>query len=282
LETAEQLFEHAQGITMRMSQILDADYLEKVERAIWISEFRVCSIRVRKSDSDEATFHVISECLRTVKPEFASTELAYDSSVESGSIQSFGKPAEEIDDDDIVERHPFHVVTFEHLIGGSTFDISIGFIPLEYDLMLQPKGCFECSSEEFCSHQIAEKDWEDFNFGDDIGQIIEMFTSFWAPVLADFSNSFGVEFMYDEVPYILNQVYDSWDEIPGELEATYSDFHIDKNGDIFKDPSLCSKNECTDSVYEGGLCYTHEDLCRVSDCFDYRINGPYCDDHPDD
>jgi hypothetical protein len=139
-----------------------------------------------------------------------------------------------------------------------------------------------CTAEEFCSQQSAEVDEEDWNggiFSQVVIQIMELFTSKWSLILADFTKSFGVEFMYDEVPYILNQVYDSWDEIPVELESSHTDFNVNRNGILSKDPDLCSKDECTDSADREGLCYSHEDICRVHDCFDYKDQGRYCNSH---
>ena len=126
---------------------------------------------------------------------------------------------------------------------------------------------------------------EEWNFDDSSGEVVdimEMFTSMWTPILADFAQSFGTEYMYDEVAYIVNQVYDSWDDIPRELESSYEVYKVHQNGELKKDSKLCSKDDCSDSADLGGLCYSHEDLCREHDCFDYKSTGAYCDFHSED
>lgn len=279
LKSAEELFQYGQGIMIEMTNVLDGDYMERVERAALISNFEVCSVRVHSLGDSNKTFHALSECFTYVDLRKNPNS---DFVVPARSIQKFGNYQDSLHDDLRLQRFPFFTLTYTPTINNETFQVSLGFASKEYSIMTQPINCLDCLGEDFCSQQLAEvheEDWVDGDFRQNAVQIMEIFTSKWTSVLADFTQSFGTDFMYDEVPYILDQVYDSWDEIPTELESRYTDFNLDRNGVLSKDRSLCSKDECTDTADRGGLCYTHEDICRVHDCLDYKDGGAYCDFH---
>jgi hypothetical protein len=53
-------------------------------------------------------------------------------------------------------------------------------------------------------------------------QAMKRYTGLWSPVLADFALSFGTEYMYEEVPFILNQIFHTWTDLPEELSSQYS------------------------------------------------------------
>jgi len=279
LKSPEELFQFGQGLIIDMTNVLDGDYKERVERAVSMSNFEICSVRVHAIAKSNATFHAVSECFKYVdinkKPNAIFVQ-------PSRTIQKFGDFQDSLSDNLKLERFPFFTLTCAPILNEQLFHVSLGFTSKKYSVMTQPINCLDCSEDDFCSSQPSEEDLEDWNaeqISDDVLQIMELFTSKWSLALADFSKTFGIEYMFDEVPYILNQVYDSWDEIPAELESSYTDFKLNRNGILSKDPNLCSKDECTDSVDHGGLCYSHEDICRVHDCFDYKDEGAYCNFH---
>jgi len=279
LKSAEELFQFGQGLIIEMSSVLDGEYMERVERAVSMTNFEVCSIRVHSDEAGGETFHILSECFKYVEFDRNSN---LDLVVPSRSIQKFGNYQDSLSDELKLERFPFFTLTYTPTYNNQLFHVSLGFTSKDYSIMTQPINCLNCTEEDFCSQQPAELDENDWNvteFNQEAFQIMETFTSKWSLILADFTKSFGVEFMYDEVPYILNQVYDSWDEIPAELESSHTDFKMNQNGILSKDRNLCSKDECTDSADRGGLCYSHEDLCRAHDCFDYKDEGAYCNFH---
>ena len=279
MESAEELFQFGQGLIVEMTSVLDGDYMERVERAVFMSNFEVCSIRVHSDEVRSETFHILSECFKYVEFDRSSNSAPV---VPSRSIQKFGNHQDSLGDNLNLERFPFFTLTYAPTYNNQLFHVSLGFTSKDYSIMTQPINCINCTGEEFCSQQPAEVDEEDWNggkFSQEVIQIMELFTSKWSLILADFTKSFGIEFMYEEVPYILNQVYDSWDEIPEQLESSHTEFNVNRNGLMSKDPDLCSKDECTDSSDRGGLCYSHEDICRIHDCFDSKDEGAYCNFH---
>jgi hypothetical protein len=280
LEDAEELFQYGQGLITEMSIGLDGDYRERLSRAIAISKVEICAIRVRPHSESNQTFHILSECFIYVD---GKEDPDSPSEVPTRSYQKAGNSFGIENKKAKLRRFPFFTIAYEHLLNNQQFDVSLGFTSKDYSFMTQPVGCFNCSDEEFCSQQPAEEEeWNVEDSGGEVVEIMEMFTSMWTPILADFAQSFGIEYMYDEVAYIVNQVYDSWDDIPRELESSYEEFRINQNGELKKDSNLCSKDECSDSADHGGLCYSHEDLCRVPDCFDDKERGAYCDFHSED
>ena len=77
--------------------------------------------------------------------------------------------------------------------------------------------------KEYCSKQKDELLAEDFQFlPNDVMQAMNRYTGLWSPVLADFALSFGTEYMYEEVPFILDQVFHTWTDLPEELSSQYS------------------------------------------------------------
>ena len=245
MESPQELFMHGQRISTQLSIELDDSYLERVDMAYAISCISNCSLRVRKVSESDETFHVISRF--------------YDSN------QS--------------KQLPYFSVTFERQLEGEQFDVSLGFVVQSHDFVsFQAEGCFECGDEEFCSQQPFEKSEDDFNFlAPILLETITRYCDLWSPIIADFASSYGVEYMYENVPYILDQVFDSWSDIPNELESTYTDFEFNSATNMLeKNPHLCSKDECSADADSFGLCYMHEDTCRMHDCFDYKSDGLFC------
>jgi hypothetical protein len=280
LEDAEELFEYGQDLTTEMTIGLHGDYRTRLSRAIAISNVEVCAIRVRPHSENNETFHILSECFIYVH---GKEDPDLPSEVPTRSYQKAGNKFGTENKKAKLRKFPFFTIAYEHLLNDQKFDVSLSFTSKDYSFMTQPVGCFNCSDEKFCSQQTSEE--EEWNFDDSSGEVVdimEMFTSMWTPILADFAQSFGTEYMYDEVAYIVNQVYDSWDDIPRELESSYEDYKVHQNGELKKDSKLCSKDDCSDSADRGGLCYSHEDLCRAHDCFDYKSTGAYCDFHSED
>lgn len=277
LEDAEELFEIAQGLIVDVSNALDGNFQQRLSRAISMSNVEVCAIRVHADSTSNQTFHVLSECFKFVEDKQnpgAPSEVPTRSYQKAGNL--FGSESKTTK----LRRHAFFTMTYEHTFNNQHFHVSLSFTSKDYAFMTQPVGCFNCSDENFCSQQPAEQsEWNSEDPSEEIVEIMEIFTSMWTPVLAEFSQSFGIEFMYDEVAYILNQVYDSWDDIPRELEPSYEEYRVNQKGELKKDSNLCSKDECTDSADYGGLCFLHEDLCRVTDCFDVKERGAYCEYH---
>ena len=280
MEDAEELFQYGQSLITEMSIGLDGDYRERLSRAIAISNVEICAIRVRPHSESNETFHILSECFIYVD---GKQDPDSPSEVPTRPYQKAGNSFGIENKKAKLRRFPFFTIAYEHILNNQQFDVSLSFTSKDYSFMTQPVGCFNCSDEEFCSQQPAEEEeWNVEDSGEEVVEIMEMFTSMWTPILADFARSFGIEYMYDEVAYIVNQVYDSWDDIPRELESSYEEFRINQNGELKKDSNLCSKDECSDSADHGGLCYSHEDLCRVPDCFDDKERGAYCDFHSED
>lgn len=280
MENAEELFQYGQGLIVEMSNALDGSYEERLSRAVSISNVEVCAIRVHPHSESIKTFHVLSECFKYIDNK---EDPDSPSEVPARSYQKAGNSFGIENKKEKLKKFPFFTLAYEHKFNDQLFDVSLSFTSKDYSFMTQPVGCFNCPDEDFCSQHSAEEDeWNVEGSGEEIVEIMEMFTAMWTPILVDFTQSFGAEFMYDEVAYILNQVYDSWDDIPRELESSYEEYAINRIGELKKDPDLCSKDECSDSADHGGLCYMHEDLCRVNDCFDDKEYGAYCDFHSED
>jgi hypothetical protein len=248
MEDMEDLFVEGQAIIETMTATLDGSYRDRLTIAFSMSRLKVCSLRVRRSAPQVECYHAISHVM-----ELPSNE-----------------------------KSPFFTVTFEEHIGEQVFDISLGFCDWgESRAMFQVEGCYDCGNEEFCTKQPAEVDLSNFSFYyDDMEEVVNSYVRLWAPVLADFAASFGEDTMYELTGYILDQVFDGWSDIPDELESTIRLFTFNERIErLIKDPDYCSKDECEDSVYERGLCLSHEDFCAITDCFDYKDEGAFCFTH---
>jgi hypothetical protein len=250
MESPEELFNCGQYISDQLVNELDGTFLERVEMAHAISCISSCSLRIRKTSVSDETFHVINKFFGMKESQFL----------------------------------PFFSVTHEQEVDDEQLDVSIGFtVHNNYFVMYEIEGCFDCGDEEFCSKQPDEVQEENFEYLDPVLlSVIERFSELWSPVLADFANSFGIEYMYENVAFILDQVFDCWRDVPSELEKTYEDYHFDAStNSIRKNKDLCIKDECSDLSNSSGLCYSHEDYCRVRDCFSYKDSGAYCYSHED-
>lgn len=245
MDSPEELFDFGQSLILEISNMLDGSFKENLEIAHSMSLVAVCSIRVRKTSGTSETFHVLSRSVG-------------------------GKTKETL---------PYFTSTFEQLVNGETFDVSLGFVACSEDqITLQPEGCFNCNAEEFCTQQSHEAPAEEFDFpSPSVLSTVEFFSGEWLPILADFAQSFGFEYMYDEAPFILDQVYDSWSDVPKELAPTLDSYFFDlKTNEMKKNPELCLKEECEDDADRAGLCFMHENLCRESDCIFDKEEGAYC------
>ena len=187
MDSPELLFNYGQMLMNDMTNALEDTHDDIRRIAKSISKISTCSLRVRDVSSHSNTFHVVSRFMNPV------------------SRTSF----------------PYFSTTFEEKLGKTKYDVSLGFlVHNENFVSFQAEGCFNCADEEYCSKQQDEKTEEDFSFIDgDVMEAITHFAGLWAPILADFAHSFGSEYMYDSVGFILDQVFDSWSELPDELQS---------------------------------------------------------------
>jgi hypothetical protein len=248
MDSPEELFTCGQYISGLLANELDDSYRERVDMAHAIACISNCSLRIRKTSVSDETFHVFNKFYG-------------------------GKDSQLL---------PFFSITFEQNNNGEQFDVSLGFtVQNQFFVSYQSENCSNCGDQEFCTQQSNERPDEDFNYLEpELMDLIARFSELWAPVLADFTSSFGIEYMYENVGYILDQVFDSWSDIPNELESTYVDFEFNSaTNSLVKKSDLCSKDECSSYVDSDGLCYLHEDFCRIHECFSYKDDGPYCYSH---
>jgi len=189
MKSAGELFNFGQQIVNDMFSDL-ADFTDDENKiADKIGSISVCSLRVRDVSSHSKTFHVLTR---------------FENPIQKAS-------------------YPYFTLTFEEKMGNTKFDVGIGFVVHNQNFVsYQPVGCYDCADEEYCSKQKDELLEEEFQFlPGDVLQAMNTFTSLWSPVLADFAFSFGTEYMYEEVPFILDQVFDSWTDIHEELTTNY-------------------------------------------------------------
>lgn len=260
----EELSYSAQNILIELSNALDDTYQERVAKAIAISRVQVCSIRIHPLNSDNETFHVVSECYGLINKNLASTieqlgyTIQYESIISPVSVQKIIDPADLSDKKMKYVKMPLFTSSYEVQASDQLFLVSLGFSLPNSLIVKQPRGCFQCGEEEFCSKLENEvyEEGQGILWGV-IPEIAELFTSFWSPVLADFAASFGVKYLYDSVPYLLDQLYDSWEELPGELEPTYMEHILQYDGKLVKNSDLCLNEECGEPADYGRFCFMH-------------------------
>ena len=190
MKSAGELANFRQQIINLMSDELD-DLIDGNSRiAHEIGSISVCSLRVRDVSSHSKTFHIVSR---------------FENPVNASS-------------------YPYFTITFEERMGNTKFDVGLGFVFHNKKFFgFRPVDCRDCADEEYCSKQSDESLEEEFEFlPNDVLQAMKRFTGLWSPVLADFALSFGTEYMYEEVPFILNQVFHSWTDLPEELSSQYT------------------------------------------------------------
>ena len=190
MKSAGELANFRQQIINLMSDELD-DLIDGNSRiAHEIGSISVCSLRVRDVSSHSKTFHIVS---RFENPFNASS-------------------------------YPYFTITFEERMGNTKFDVGLGFVFHNKKFFgFRPVDCRDCADEEYCSKQVDESHEEEFQFlPNDVLQAMERFTGLWSPILGDFALSFGTEYMYEEVPFILSQVFHSWTDLPEELSSKYT------------------------------------------------------------
>jgi len=247
MKDAWDLIPDAEVIVDQMESILDAsEYIEKVKNAYLVSCISVCGIRIKETSPGSETFHIVS--------------------------QYFGETL----------RLPFFTVTFEAEDSEKHYVIALSFVAKgQIYVGFQADECSDCDDEEFCTQQIAEGPEENFSFiGEDVLRAIYFYTDQWSGHLAELASSIGLDGIRENLVLVLDQVYDTWDEIPENLESTYTLYEMNtQTGEIYKSPEYCMKDECDDSRDSGIHCYSHEDLCAVHDCFEYKEDGKYCYPH---
>lgn len=190
MKSAGELANFRQQIINLMSDELD-DLIDGNSRiAHEIGSISVCSLRVRDVSSHSKTFHIVSR---------------FENPVNSSS-------------------YPYFTITFEERMGNTKFDVGLGFVFHNKKFFgFRPVDCRDCADEEYCSKQVDESHEEEFQFlPNDVLQAMERFTGLWSPILGDFALSFGTEYMYEEVPFILSQVFHSWTDLPEELSSKYT------------------------------------------------------------
>jgi len=190
MKSAGELANFRQQILNLMSDELDDQIDGNSRLAREISSISVCSLRVRDVSSHSKTFHAVSR---------------------------FENPVN-------ASPYPYFTITFEERLGNTKFDVGLGFVFQNKKFLgFRPVGCHGCADEEYCSKQKDELLEEDFQFlSNDVMQAMNRYTGLWSPVLADFALSFGTEYMYEEVPFILDQVFHTWTDLPEELSSQYS------------------------------------------------------------
>ena len=251
------LVSDAQMIADQMDSILHDDFIGRVKNAYFVSAISVCSIRWRKLGSDNEVFHVINRYL---------------------SWDGKGNP------DPSTLSMPFFTVTFESEEFTDAYDISIGFVVKDRPhASLQAADCEGCSEEEFCTQQRAEVPAGNFNYIDQaVMNAIDFYSEQWTGYLSELANSIGLDGIKEDLIPVLDNVYDTWDEIPEQLESSYELYRMDPNsGEMIKDPDYCRKDECVSDADSGIHCWQHEDLCAVHDCFSWKDDGRFCFSHED-
>lgn len=255
MQDPDELIAASQVISGQMESLLDGNYIGRVRNAYFASAISICSIRIRRSAPIVEQLHIVSRYVGTGK---------------------------KIDLGPDVPQMPFFTITFEEVYAEQTFDISLGFIVKDQPYVsLQPTECTGCIDEEFCSQQEAERSQEDFDYLDtEIMNAMNFYSGEWSNYLAEFVGQFGFDTLWLNNLLVINLVYDTWDEIPRNLEPGYEMYDYNPNSDaMVKNSNYCRKEECDSSADSGIHCWSHEDLCAVPDCFDYKDEGNYCWSH---
>jgi hypothetical protein len=257
MQDPEELFSAALNIANQMEINLDGDFTERVRLAYFATGVSVCSIRIRQTAPKTEHLHIVSEYF------------AWDGEGEPVASNT---------------RLPFYTATYERSYNGNMYDIAFGFVIKDRGyIAFQHKWCDDCADEEFCSKQTSERPQEDFNYLDsELLDATNLYTEEWADYLAEYVGDLGFESLSLNELILINQVYDTWDEIPANLESAYEMYEYDPETDkMVKDPKYCRKQDCdSDWDSDSGIhCWRHEDLCADPGCEDDKEDGPYCNYH---
>jgi hypothetical protein len=245
----------AHDIAYDLESYLHGDFTKKVKNACQVSGISVCGIRIRKTSPESEHFHFVTKCFGV--------------DVEGGTYAQ-------------LPRLSFFSVTYEVENSGNTYDISLSFVLKDRAYVsFGIEECENCKNEEFCSQQDGEGGIENFSLlPQEIIDATYFYADRWSGYLAELAVSIGLVGFRQHIDFVVEQVYNTWDQLPEKLASSYSLYKLNAyTGDLRKDSQYCRKDECEETADSGFHCYSHEELCAVHDCFDDKEMGRYCYSH---